>query len=172
MMKRNWQAVGGFVGLGLLAVSAASFAQPQEESRAKLEPLIEMNVVVDALDAITEELLDRFICNGHEQINVWMAADEEHENLIRLLYLVPGKIQVYREGYVQHDGLVILADDIDFHDRETRWSTRKASDDEFKVANATWPIHVQASIPEFLSERQRQRMAERKYRTERLMSGP
>lgn len=123
-------------------------------------------VVDAAIEAIYSELRSSEICHGGERIEIAMANHPARDGVLEIVYRVPWTLQVYREAYVQPDGLVILADGLDYRHRDVRYSMHPIDEETFERWRAEYAIRSTITVPEVLSDEQWRREIEREERKE------
>lgn len=136
-------------------------ARPSERGSRAAAQSISLADIAETLDAIHSELVLSGLCKGGESIQVAMRASPDEQKTIEIVYHVPGVLQVYRLGYIQSDGVIILADDLSFRDWETRYSMKPVDSNRFSKLYDEFPIRIEAIVAANATPRERARHTDR-----------
>ncbi|MGD8451031.1 MAG: hypothetical protein PVJ57_04365 [Phycisphaerae bacterium] len=146
----------------LCAVGCASRDRACEAHREEPVPaLVNGSAVAEILDAVQSELVVEGLCHGGERLVLAMQPDRDDEGVVCLFYSVPDVLMIFRESYVQNDGLVLLADDLSYRDRDVRWSTRPIPSDVFQQGFESSAVRIACEVDGELSAEQLARHQER-----------
>ena len=134
--------------------------------------LVDARTVAELLDAVETELVGEGLCKGGEELRLAICAGSDDPHVVRLCYSVPGVLTISREAYIQHDGLVVLADDLSFRDRETRWSTRPIDQAAFDNAFRHSRTRIACVVDGALTTERLARQRERQRRKQEAVAQP
>ncbi|HNO78345.1 MAG TPA: hypothetical protein PKN33_09830 [Phycisphaerae bacterium] len=155
----------------LVAVQLLVAADSDEQSGMPIRR-VGVRDACEVLDAIQSELLESGVCVGGEAIEVGMFWNNSDADVLSVVYRIPEVLQIYREAYPQGDGLIWLADDLSYRDKDTRWSTKIVSDAKFKELLAKSTVRFSGNMSEGLSDSEKSRQAERKQRKAAAIAQP
>lgn len=129
-MCRRTVCIAASVILTFVVTLLVSAGAPDEQPKPAAP--VGVREVCEILDAIQAELLDQKICAGGEPIQIGMTWDAHRRGVLLLVYRVPNCLQIYREAYLQNDGVFFLAYDIAFRQDDTHSWIRPITDAKYK----------------------------------------